>query len=276
MSKLWIPLFASLTLLSSCSNGPDNSESNTEAQETSAPVKATSESAGQAEAPKETSIPAEAAGAKVMAAEVAAAFREGTLVGIVMETMDSGGYTYVKLDTPNGEVWAAGPPTKVQVGQAAGLGDSFLMDNFEASSLSRTFEKIYFCSSIQTAETIKGGAASAEPKKAATASKGAIVTPAENGQTIGEVLTNSADYVGKEVTIRARVVKYSAAIMKKNWMHLQDGTGEPGKHDLTITTLATAAVGDIVLIKGTLIADKDFGFGYKYELIVEDAEVTIQ
>ena len=64
--------------------------------------------------------------------------------------------------------------------------------------------------------------------------------------------------------------------MGKNWIHIQDGTGEAGANDLTVTTSAEANTGDTVLISGTLATDKDFGYGYAYDVIVEEAEVTVE
>lgn len=78
----------------------------------------------------------------------------------------------------------------------------------------------------------------------------------------------------KEVVVRGKVVKFLAGIMGRNWIHLQDGTGDAGTNDLTVTTEQTAAAGDVVAIKGTLAVDKDFGAGYRYAVIVEKASVT--
>jgi len=72
------------------------------------------------------------------------------------------------------------------------------------------------------------------------------------------------------------VVKFSPEIMGKNWIHLQDGTGVSGANDLTVTTSATAQTGDTVTISGVLVTDKDFGYGYSYDVIVEDAEVVVE
>ena len=85
-----------------------------------------------------------------------------------------------------------------------------------------------------------------------------------------------AERAGKPVTLRAKVVKYSPQIMGKNWLHLQDGSGAAGSNDLTVTSDVTANVGDTVLVKGPLTLDKDFGYGYKYDVILEDAKVTVE
>ncbi len=97
-----------------------------------------------------------------------------------------------------------------------------------------------------------------------------------NGFTVADVFGKAAGLNGKKVKIKAQVVKFSPEIMGKNWLHLQDGTGDPLKntHDLVVTTTGKAAKGDIVTVEGVLAADKDFGSGYKYAVIVEDVTVT--
>ena len=80
----------------------------------------------------------------------------------------------------------------------------------------------------------------------------------------------------QEVVVRAKVVKVLSNIMGHNWLHLQDGTGDAakGSHDLVVTTSDLPSVGDTVVARGRLAQGKDFGFGYKYDVIVEEATVT--
>jgi hypothetical protein len=70
-------------------------------------------------------------------------------------------------------------------------------------------------------------------------------------------------------------VKFNGGILGRNWLHLQDGTGDAtqGTHDLTVTTDATAAVGAVVTVTGTLVVDQDFGAGYIYPILLENATV---
>jgi hypothetical protein len=97
-----------------------------------------------------------------------------------------------------------------------------------------------------------------------------------DGRTVAEVVAQRATLKGKAVAIRGKVVKFNAGIMGKNWIHLRDGSGTPeGKdNDVTVTTNDTVAKGDVVLVKGTVAIDRDFGSGYTYALVVEDAKVT--
>lgn len=82
---------------------------------------------------------------------------------------------------------------------------------------------------------------------------------------------------GKKVSVKGKVVKFSPAIMGKNWIHLQDGSGKQGTNDITITTDQKTTIGEIISVTGTLITNKDFGAGYKYEVIIEEAKIkTVQ
>jgi hypothetical protein len=91
------------------------------------------------------------------------------------------------------------------------------------------------------------------------------------GRTVAEVITGKAGLKDKTVAVRGRVVKVSAGIMGKNWVHLQDGSGSAanGSHDLIVTTQDRPAVGDVVQARGTVRTDVDIGSGYRYAVLVE-------
>jgi hypothetical protein len=97
----------------------------------------------------------------------------------------------------------------------------------------------------------------------------------ENAYTIAELFTKKGELNDKKVKVRGKVVKVSMMIMGKNWLHLQDGTGDANSssHDLVVTTAGEAQKDAVVVVEGTLHADRDFGSGYRYDVIVEDAEI---
>jgi len=99
--------------------------------------------------------------------------------------------------------------------------------------------------------------------------------PGKNGHTVADCFTSAKELNNQTVQVRGKVMKVSKMIMGKNWVHLQDGTGNPMKntHDLVVTTMAAPAKGSVIIIEGTLHADKDFGAGYRYDVIIEDAVV---
>jgi hypothetical protein len=103
------------------------------------------------------------------------------------------------------------------------------------------------------------------------------IAKAEGGKTVAEVFAEKDALGGQKVTVRGKVVKVNAGIMNTNWLHVRDGSGAEGTNDLTVTTAGNVpGVGDTVLLTGTVALNKDFGMGYSYDVIVEDAEVTVE
>ena len=203
--------------------------------------------------------------------------------GKVVETMNAGGYTYVCLEKGGKKTWVAVPEMKVTVGQKMAFKPGQEMKDFTSKTLNRTFASIIFSEGPVASQ--KHTSNKVEPAKA-PGSKAAVATSAgeisvekaagPDAYTVGEVHAKRTSLDGKAVVVKGKVVKVSKAIMGKNWIHLQDGTGDPGKgtHDLVVTTAAdTAAVGDIVTAKGTVHKDKDFGSGYQYDVIMEEASI---
>lgn len=95
-------------------------------------------------------------------------------------------------------------------------------------------------------------------------------------QSVAEIFAGKDGFADTVVNVRGKVVKYNSQIMGKNWIHLQDGTGSPGANDLMVTTADAAKLGDIVVVSGKISRNKDFGSGYKYDLILEDAKVLVE
>ena len=96
-----------------------------------------------------------------------------------------------------------------------------------------------------------------------------------SGGTVLDIYTHMDHLKNKKVSVRGKVMKFSPNIMGKNWVHLQDGSGDKtkGTHDLTITTQKKVTVGEVVRLTGTLITDKDFGAGYFYKVMIENAVI---
>ncbi|MDF1578185.1 MAG: hypothetical protein P1P81_07060 [Desulfobulbales bacterium] len=206
--------------------------------------------------------------------------------GKVTETMDASGYTYAAVDTGSETIWVAGPKTQLQVGDEVYVPEGAPINNFESKTLGRTFETILFASSIMVGGADQAFATAGEQGSAGKAAAAAAsseadldfsdLTKAENGKTVEEIFAEKAALNGEAVKVRGKVTKFMSGIMGKNWLHLKDGSGAAGSDDLVVTTMASANVGDTVLINGTVAADKDFGSGYRYDVIVEDAEVTVE
>lgn len=208
------------------------------------------------------------------AAETGAPDRLG---GVVVEAFDAGGYTYARVDVPDGEdVWAAGPVTPLAAGDPVTFAANMPMEEFHSPALGRTFEQIYFTAGFEGIDPDRDtpghdGRPEVEPAEVDAA---AIGLP-EGGLRVAELWSRKAELAGQRVTVRGEVTKANTGILDRNWLHLQDGSGDDasGTHDLTVTTAATAEPGEVVTVTGTVAVDRDFGAGYSYELILEDAEL---
>ena len=103
------------------------------------------------------------------------------------------------------------------------------------------------------------------------------IAKADGGKTVEEVYKEKDALANAKVAVRGKVVKVNPGIMGKNWLHVRDGSGGEGTNDLTVTTAgALPDVGEVVVVTGTVVLDQDFGMGYKYPVIVQDAEITIE
>jgi len=214
---------------------------------------------------------------------------EGMVRGAVLETMDSGGYTYAALDV-NGEArWIAGPPTILKAGDVVLTSAGMPMNGFSSRTLGRTFDVIYFVGAIEnlSAPAAAATAAASEPglpeghppvDAGAVATTEVDMAALEPGKDIAWLYANSGTLAGQKVTLRGQVVKYNAGILGWNFVHLQDGSGDAaaGTNDLTVTSHATTQVGATVVVTGTVVLDKDFGAGYSFPLLLEDAAIQAE
>jgi hypothetical protein len=228
---------------------------------------------------------------KVVLASAEAESAPGQFIsGAIVETMDAAGYTYVLVDTGEQKVWAAGPKTAVQVGENVMLTNGMPMMDFHSQTLDRAFDVVYFVGAIKGG----GGGAALAPQASAiqqaipehgttpekAAPRAAVdlsnIQKASGGKTVAELFAEGETLAEQEVSVRGRVVKFNAGIMGRNWIHIQDGSGAEGSNDLTVTTDDTAQPGDLVVIKGTLKTNQDFGHGYSYDILVEQAKVNVE
>jgi hypothetical protein len=194
------------------------------------------------------------------------------LSGKVIETMDSGGYTYVQIEGVGKKTWVAVPKTKVTKGQNISFAPGSEMQNFHSQTLNRTFDSIIFAGGVlgDDKDELKPHGSKESAVKAVEKIKVKKAT-GPDAYTVAEVFKNSSKLQEKKVVIRGKVVKVSEGIMNKNWIHLQDGTGDAGNNDLVITSDELPKKDDVVTARGILYNDKDFGGGYKYKVIVEKA-----
>jgi hypothetical protein len=225
-----------------------------------------------------------------------------SVTGTVEETIDASDYTYMRLKTADGEIWAAVTKAPVKKGEKVAVVNAMSMDGFQSKTLNRKFDRIVF-GSLGDGKAAAAPGAGAPPALAAAhasapeslkspqmAAQHAAVAggPADaldvkvpkaegkDARTVAQVFAERFQLKDKTVTVRGKVVKANTGIMGRNWYHIRDGSGSRDKKDddLTVTTADPAAVGDVVVVKGVVHVDKDFGAGYQYPVVLEDAKVT--
>lgn len=230
--------------------------------------------------------------------------------GKVLESTNAASYTYVLVDTGAKKIWAATTQFEVKPGDTVVVAPGMAMPQYHSRTLNRDFDSVYFTGSITVAgegsaapvpvlpaghppvagvnaatlpaghPSISGNESGIQRPAAAKPAQVDLtgIKPAKDGKTVQQIVDGKAKLEGKTVTVRGKVVKYNGGIMGKNWLHIRDGSGsaDNGNNDLTITTAAETKVGDTVLVTGKISLNKDFGAGYKYAIILEDAQVTVE
>lgn len=194
----------------------------------------------------------------------------------VVEVIQTSGYTYLRFEENGKEQWLAATTLDAKPGEKYYYEKSMEMKNFHSKELNRDFEAILFIDKLFTEPISTENKANSTPPGSAKAKVEKMniqVEKAKDGVTVAELFSNKETYASKTVVIKGQVVKYSPRIMNKNWLHIQDGTDSNGKFDLTVTTLAELKVGDIVTLEGKISLDKDFGYGYVYDVLLEDAVI---
>ncbi len=201
---------------------------------------------------------------------------KGEHKAVVEEVLQTNSYTYLKVDE-NGKIsWLATVKQELNTGTTVFYKADLEMNNFESKELNRTFDSIFFVSSIsdkplQSGMSLMKGASAEHPKTAPAAD--ISVEQPQGGVSISKLSANRAAYEGKTILVRGQVTKYNPSIMNRNWVHVQDGTEDGGTFDLTITTHDVVKMGDVVTFKGKVVLNKDFGAGYKYDIIMEEASL---
>ncbi len=215
--------------------------------------------------------------------------------GEVLEVINVESYTYLRLQTAAGPTWAAVPTASVKAGAKVTIVNTMTMNDFESKSLKRRFDRIVFgqlattgaaaAPSMTTRPAPSMVGAAAPNKEQMSSAHTGLATPMSvmkvpkatgaDARTVAEVVDGRKGLKDKAVVVRGRVVKANMGIMGKNWLHLQDGSGDQGKgsHDVLVTTRDAAALGDIVTARGTVRTDVNIGPGYAYEVLIEDAAV---
>lgn len=206
----------------------------------------------------------------------------GTHKVVVEEVLQVTQYTYMKVKEAGQEFWIAVPKIPVEKGATLYFTNGMEMKNFKSTDLNRTFESVLFVQDISTTPASAPGASphgdagamSNQPQKPTIEKESISVAKAKGGVSISELYAGLAKFSAKTVKVSGKVTKVNNGIMGKNWVHIQDGTDYSGNFDLTVTTMASVEIGNTVVFEGKIALNKDFGYGYSYKVLLEDAVLS--
>lgn len=184
-------------------------------------------------------------------------------------------YTYLDVREGERSYWIATAKTEAEKGKTYLYRGGLLKTNFKSQEFDRDFDTIYLVSHIIDAAEHPGGNIAAPQSAGIPGGQGTAEVSAVNVKDavkLSDLFANKQKYDGKIITVAGKSVKVNNGIMGKNWVHIQDGSQANGKNiDLTITTGLQIPAGSQVALQGKIVLNKDFGSGYRYDILMEDA-----
>ncbi|MHB1195962.1 MAG: hypothetical protein ACYC0A_03910 [Lutibacter sp.] len=170
---------------------------------------------------------------------------------IVQEVIQVSSYTYLNVLEDGVKKWIAVPTIEAKTGDSCYYKRDREVMNFESKELGRKFDSMLFLGFMTKVKSL------------------------DDFISIEELYKNKKQYSGKKIKVKGKITKYSGVIMGENWLHLEDGTSFEDDNDLTITCQENVTEGDVVIFEGVISVNKNFGSGYFYKVIMEDAVIVI-
>ncbi len=195
----------------------------------------------------------------------------------VLESINSGAYTYLKVEEKGEQYWAAIMKTPIKVGSSITIKEQVWMKNFKSKTLDKTFDKILFAmypkkaiSGVDNIHSIHGDMINKKQKQAMKPNpkfneKVVVAKGSAIKTNISEIFSNKDKFKNKNVEIQGEVLQVSNKVMGNTWVKIYDGKEavifrSPNEDE-------KIAVGNKVKVVGTINTNVDYGFGYAYEVI---------
>jgi hypothetical protein len=195
---------------------------------------------------------------------------------VAEEILHTSRYTYMNVSEDGEMHWIAIPKKEVEKGKTYYYRGGLKKTNFKSVEHDRVFETVYLVSDVSenpAGSGFAGGNPHTHAGETTPVETTGKIDPPPGGITIAELIKNKQKYEGQTVRVKGRVVKLNSMIMNRNWVHLQDGSLEDDATDLTITTTENIPLGAVVAFEGKVTLNKDFGAGYRYDIIMEEAQL---
>lgn len=190
----------------------------------------------------------------------------------VLEVLHADRYDYLRVAESNGkEYWLAARSGEFTVGTEYHYHDGLYKTDYYSTEFNRTFDEIYLVAAIHPVSAGEGNARELPANHPPVQVQESVQQP-EGSISIAEVVRQAESLQGTEVQVTGKVVKVNPHIMNRNWVHLQDGSKDD--YDFVVTTTTDIPTGHVVTLKGVLSVNRDFGAGYTYAIILENATIV--
>ncbi len=200
------------------------------------------------------------------------AYKNEPHIAKVIEKIPAKGYTYLQVTENKKDYWIAVPVMDIEIGETVYFSRFMIMEDFRSDNIDKSFDQILFVEDARKSPTpdemkkIHSGVLSGEKQNIK-------IEPIADGKSIQQIFSEKSSLNGEVVKVKGQVVKFNKQIMKRNWIHIQDGTGSAEEFDLVLTSDDEVKVGDVIIAEGKVAVDKDFGAGYFFPVIIEDAKI---
>jgi len=204
-------------------------------------------------------------------------FAEGLHTVVINEKLPASKYVYLKVTEAEEQYWIATRNQDIKIGGTYYYRSGLLKTNFESKEYNKVFEKIYLVSSLipenhrNTTSSVKSDNTKKEENlihKEASRAQTEKIIKQKGSITIAEIVANPQKFEGKTVQLTGKCIKINPNIMDRNWIHLQDGSKDD--FDLVVTSNTFIPEGKIITIRALVSVNRDFGAGYRYDLILEN------
>lgn len=235
------------------------------------------------EGPTMTNLPTEAEKPEVKSDKKVKAVSNDYHIVVVNDILSTEKYLYLDVSEGEKQFWVAVGKQDVEIGGTYIFSGAIYKHNFQSKELDRKFEELYMVNKLlkqnddggHTAVTGSAQSGSSvdphsKDKAPSEISSGEIIER-EGSVRIADIVADPAKYDGQKIQVSGKCVKVNNGILGVNWIHLQDGSKDD--YDFVVTTEFAIQVGQVVTMEATVALNKDFGAGYKYEIILENGRL---
>jgi len=189
----------------------------------------------------------------------------------VIEHIPGQRYSYMKVAENDDEYWIATMKGDFKENESYHYHEGIEKTDYSSTELSRTFDRIVLVSELLSPDAHDGQSSSSMKPNEVKIDKNEKINLPKSSTPIKDIIAQPARFKNKQIEITGRVTKVNPGIMDRNWIHVYDGTN--GTFDFVCTSNQDIPVGHLITLKGTIVLNKDFGAGYSYEILMENARV---